>query len=571
MAPSSPSERLSQIKNALVVKDGDLPIAFKFRPKLPVALISTQICHGSFPVYPTRTALVHLEAGKKWSFSEWAMRVCYLAYGLKGMFIKPGDRVAVLAPNTPMIADLIQACPAVKAVIVTINIRLTRPEILYIIEHSGASVVFADHQFVDLTQGCSIPVVVSYDGAKPPAQDPFEQVIERGKKSASEGWDGLELEADENAPYAISYTSGTTGKPKGVVTTLRSTYLAALANVIESRLTADSCFLWIVPMFHCVGWTFPFACTAAHATQFCLRSVGTYDLIWDHILHHKITHYCGAPTVQLMLYSHKKARRVPQPVTALVAGAAPTPTQIKSLESLGIEVVHVYGLTETLGPSTRAFPQDWWEEVSEDERYHLKAQQGHSYLTTDDVRVIKLAEHRDEANPIQETAADGHEVGEIVMRGNLTMKEYYNDLAATQASCSNGWFHTGDLAVRFADGRFAIMDRAKDIIISGGENASSLMIEEQLSAHPDVQECAVVAKKEAKYGERPFAFVVLTPTAASKWHNNSEGFAQALKDFSRSRLPGFARPEWVQVVPEIEKSATGKVLKYELRKRVNGK
>lgn len=491
------------------------------------------------------------------------MRVCALAYGLKRRGIKRGDKVCVISPNVPLILDLLQAVPAIHAVIVPMNIRLTKPEAKYIIEHSGSKLVLVDHEFAQLAEGFGNVIISKDVGGRDPT-DAYEQLIQSGREDAETlGWAGLELIDDEDADFAICYTSGTTGRPKGVVTTYRGTYLAALNNAIESGLTHESNYLWILPAFHTNGWCFPFAVPAISAGQVCLRSVGDYTPVWDALRNHGVTNYCAAPTVQIGIINHKDARPVEQKVLTFVAGAAPSASLINSLEKLNIHVVHVYGLTETYGPVTCYQEREEWKDLDETEKYKRKAMQGYAYISSDETRVIRTdssaADGYEDVNP------DGKEVGEIVVRGNLTMKGYYNNPEETAKAFEGGFFHTGDLAVRQPYGMISIQDRSKDIIISGGENASSLSVESALYEHPDVLEVAVVARPHEKYGERAHAFIILRD--GKKWAARHPEFEVELKEFSRSRLPGFARPEWVEVVEALPKTSTGKIQKHELRKK----
>lgn len=496
------------------------------------------------------------------------MRVCAIAYALKKRGIKRGDRVAVICPNVPMILDMIQACPAVHAIVVPLNIRLTVPEVDYILEHSGSKMLIVDHEFAHLAKNFKGEVIVSKDSGGRDPTDAYEQFIETGKYEADfVGWQGLELIDDEDAGLAICYTSGTTGRPKGVLTTFRGTYLGALGNAFSAKMDHESNYLWILPAFHALGWCFPFAVTAATSGQVCLRSVGDYSPIWESIGRDKITVYCAAPTVQIGIINHPSARPVEHDIRTLVAGAAPSAFLINTLETkLNIKVVHVYGLTETYGPITNNVEQpEWRTELTQEEFYKRKAMQGHAFITADECRVIRPESSA--ADGYEDVSPDGHEVGEIVMRGNIALKEYWNDPEATAKAFEGGWFHSGDLAVRMPYGMISIQDRSKDIIISGGENASSLSIEAAIYQHPDVLECAVVARPHEKYGERAHAFIILRPHTLAKWDGRPDAFAQELKDFCKPLLPGFARPEWVELTTDLPKTSTGKIQKHELRKR----
>ncbi|THH20011.1 hypothetical protein EW146_g1276 [Bondarzewia mesenterica] len=486
----------------LHVHDGLPPNIHPLNP-LQFLLRGAQLC-------PDHLALAHPDVPFPafYTYSVWAQRVQNFSYGLIQAGIQPGDRIAVIAPNSPMIADALQGVIGARAIATTINVRLTKPEVAYILEHSGAKIIFADHEYAHLVEGAKARVITCKDTGR--AGDPYEEFLSAGRRFSQErGWAGLEMEADENKPLSLNYTSGTTGRPKGVLTTLRGSYLAAIANAYETQ---------ILPMFHAAGWTYPWATTFAFATQLTLRTIN-YPLIWKHLLHSNVTHYCGAPTVQIGIVNDPNARKIDHKVMTIIAGAAPTAHLLGELEKKGIQPVHVYGLTAS-PPGT-----------------------------------------------LVDVPKDGKTVGEIVMRGNIVMHGYFNDAEATSLAFEGGWFHSGDLAVWREDGSIAIQDRSKDIIISGGENASSLAIEQELASHLDVLEVSVVGREHPKWGERPMAFVILRPDAVKEWAGKHPEFANALKVHARARLPGFATPEWVVVVEELPKTSTGKILKTTLRKR----
>ncbi|GAA6058741.1 hypothetical protein JCM10212_003429 [Sporobolomyces blumeae] len=590
MAPSPPAQRLSQVASHLSSSPGSASPhgavqvppshSLRFRPALPAGLpvhwtplnpISFLLKAAS--IRPDHPAIVHPARGVAWTYREWALRVKDLAYAFRARGLVPGDRVLTLLPNVPAHCDALQAVAAAKMIIVTVNTRLSPSDVEYIIDNSGSRLLLVDHELVkllptDLEQK-GVQVVVCRDTGA--SDDEYEQLLTEGReydrKHGAKEWSGLEFQADENATFAISYTSGTTSRPKGVETTYRSTYLAAVANAHESRLDDQTRFLWTLPMFHCCGWTYPYATVLAMCTSVCLRAVGDYTDVWKGLLepNQGITHYCAAPTVQLSIVSHPMARKLDRPVRTVIAGAAPSATLIKSLEDLGITCVHVWGMTETLGPLTRTY---YVGEKTSPDYYRNMARQGFAFVTSDDIRVVKLAPEGEEVDPdapLVEVAADGREVGEIVCRGNITMRGYYRNPEATRAAFAGGYLHTGDLAVRYPDGTFAITDRQKDLIISGGENISSLAVEGTLAAHPEIHEVAVVARKHPKWGERPHAFVVLKPAFAQKWANRVAHFEQELKAFAKGKMPGFAIPEWVSVEKDLPKTATGKVQKKELR------
>ncbi|KAI0029620.1 acetyl-CoA synthetase-like protein [Vararia minispora EC-137] len=507
-------------------------------------------------VYPDQLAIAHPDVKHPvfYSYSVWAQRVQNFAYALIENGVRPGDRVAVIAPNSYGVIGA-------RAIIVSVNIRLTKKEVDYILEHSGAKLVLVDHEFVHLTKDVRARVIVCEDTGRP--EDPYEQFLSSGRRFSRErGWLGLEMDADETKPNCLNYTSGTTGRPKGVLTTLRGTYLAAVANAYEARMGPDSTYLWVLPMFHAGGWTYPWASTFAFATQLIIRTVN-FPTIWKHFLHSGVTHYCGAPTVQIGIVNDNNARKLSKPIKAIIAGAAPTAHTLGALEKLGILPFHVYGLTETYGPFVRNYPQSAWSSLSIEERAKFFARQGHAFATSAPVRVVVPGG----SGPLVDVPKDGKTVGEIAMRGNILMEGYYNDPEATARAFEGGYFHTGDLAVWYPDGSISIQDRSKDLIISGGENASTLAIELELSSHPDVMEVSVVGRPHPKWGERPMAWVILHQTAADRWNGRRVEFENELIKYARQRLPGFATPEWVVVVEELPKTSTGKIVKTVLRQR----
>ncbi|KAJ7786109.1 hypothetical protein B0H16DRAFT_1295324 [Mycena metata] len=551
LPPKNPTLALRQPKG--------LPV--HFQPLNPLQFILR-----AAEIYPDKLGLVHPDVKDpvSYSFAVWygCQRIQNLAYALIQAGIKPGDRVAVIAPNSPLIADAHHGVLAAKAVLCLINTRLKPSEVAFILEHSGSSIILVDHEYVRLLPpNLKVPVVVSKDSGRP--GDPYEQFLTNGRTYSQErGWPGLEYQADENSPALLCYTSGTTGRPKGVVTTLRGSYLAAVANAYESRIHQESTYLWILPMFHAGGWTFPW-------TNITLRTVD-YSLIWKHFLNSAVTHYCGAPTVQIGIVNDPAAKPLSRPISAIIAGAAPTASLISSLEQIGIQPIHVYGLTQTLiqyGPFTRNYTQPSWAALSLQDRSKFMARQGHAFATAQDARVVFQPKDENDTELV-DVPRDGKTVGEIVTRGNIVMKEYFRDPEATAKAFRGGIFNTGDLAVMHPDGAVAIVDRSKDIIISGGENASSLAIEQELASHPDVLEVSVVARTHVKWGERPHAFVILKTHSINKWKGRHDAFSNELKAYAKPRLPGFACPEWVDVVPELPKTSTGKILKTDLRKIV---
>ncbi|KAG6832476.1 hypothetical protein H0H92_001522 [Tricholoma furcatifolium] len=504
-------------------------------------------------IYPDKVALVHsdVEHPVSYTFSVWAQRVQNLAYALIEAGIQPGDRVAVIAPNSPMIAGIIthlnpdahHGVIAARAIITPINTRLKPQEVAYILQHSGARLILVDYEYTHLIKGTKIPFIVSNDTGR--SGDPYESFLASGRKFSGErGWSGLDAHTNEDAPSAIANAfEGQMNR--------HSTYLWSASSGISLTVTYRiqdfthvSCFGLDIPVVKCIR----------------IHNTVNYSHIWKHLLHSGVTHYCGAPTVQIGIVNDPLARKPPQAVKAIIAGAAPTPHLIAGLETLGITPVHVYGLTN--------YEQDSWSKLTLEERSKLMARQGNAFATAQDVRVVYQPGEHAKEDELIDVPRDGKTLGEVVTRGNITMKEYFNDPEATAKAFRGGAFRSGDLAVWYPDGSIAIMDRSKDIIISGGENASSLAIEQELATHPHILEVTVVARQHVKWGERPMAFVVLHPQHAAKWAGRHAQFAQDLKAHAKSRLPGFACPEWVEVVPDLPKTSTGKILKTELRKMV---
>ena len=353
---------------------------------------------------------------------------------------------------------------------------------------------------------------------------------------------------DELAPIAINYTSGTTGRPKGVIYTHRGAYLNSFAQIIHSRHDENSVFLWTLPMFHCNGWCAPWAVTAIGGTQVCLREVRG-DAIWQQLRQHGITHLNAAPTVVSTILNASAAGPLRRPVLITTAGAPPSPTTIAEMERMGFTVVHVYGLTETYGPITFCQFQPHWADLTVDQRAALQARQGVGMITAEGVRVVD--------DEMADVPADGKTMGEIVMRGNTVMAGYYLDPEATAEAFRGGWFHSGDLGVMFPDGYIELRDRAKDIVISGGENISTVEVEQALMSHPCVLEAAVVGVPDDKWGERPKAFVVLRAgTSATQ---------QELIAHVRTKIAGYKAPREVDITIELPKTSTGKIQKFILR------
>jgi fatty-acyl-CoA synthase len=510
-----------------------------FRTELnPVDLLS----RAAF-VYPNKIALVH--GDRRYTYMELGERAWRLANALRDGGLGKGDRVATLLPNSPAMLEAHFGVPAAGGVLVTVNTRLSTAEIAYILEHSGARFLLVDAELARLVDPIDVSGMrlIRVDDTGSP-DDPYEQLLADASPDRPATW----LEHEEET-ISINYTSGTTGRPKGVQFTYRGAYLNALNEALVADLSAESVFLWLQPMFHCNGWCFGWAVTAVGGRHVTIRSVDP-DLIWDLIDAEGVTNFNGAPTVQLMVINHAKAHRVERQVTVVVAAAPPSPTLFARMDELNFHVVHVYGLTETYGPITMCPEQEEWRELPAVERAALLARQGQAYPSADLVRVVD--------ENMNDVPRDGDTMGEVVMRGNNVMAGYFDDPEATENAFRGGWFHSGDLAVWHPDGNVELRDRGKDIIISGGENISSIEVEQTIVAHPAVLECAVVATPHAHWGERPKAFVTLKEGASAS--------SEEIMAFARDRLAHYKCPDAVEFGP-LPKTSTGKVQKYVLREK----
>jgi len=491
-------------------------------------------------VYPDKVAVVHGE--RRITYRELDERVNRLASALILAGIAPGDRVAFLAPNIPPLLEAHYGVPAAGAVLVAINTRLGRDEVAYILRHSGARMVFADHELLHLVEGCGLPTIRIDDTGAP--GDPYEEFLVGGFPEPCEV-----PVADEEQMISINYTSGTTGRPKGVMYTHRGTYLNSLMEALESHLRPDSVFLWVVPMFHCNGWCFIWAATAVGARHVCMRKPDPATM-WELFDREGVTHYNGAPTVHLGVVTHPAAHRLQREITVTTGGAPPSPTLLAKMATLNLKPVHVYGLTETYAPYTVCEPHDTWAAMPAEERARLLGRQGVHNIISDPVRVVD--------SQMNDVPRDGQTMGEVVMRGNNVMKGYFDDPEATARAFAGGWFHSGDVAVLHLDGYIEVRDRMKDIIISGGENISTIEVENTICRHPAVHECAVVAIPDEKWGERPKAFVKLSP--------GEQATGQEIIDFCRQHLSHFKAPAAVEF-GDLPKTSTGKIQKYVLREK----
>jgi fatty-acyl-CoA synthase len=492
-------------------------------------------------VFPDKAAVVHGE--RRYTYREFEARVNRLAAALRRAGLGKHDRVAFLCPNIPAMLEAHFGVPTAGGVLVAINIRLSSDEIGYILNHSGARFVFVDAELEPVLRPLDLHALrvirVDDTGA---VGDPYEEFLSGGSPAPVESW----LESEDEM-LAINYTSGTTGRPKGVMYTHRGAYMNAVGEILETGMTWDARYLWTLPMFHCNGWCFTWGVTAVAGTHVCLRRVDP-GRVWELLDGEGITHYNGAPTVQIGIVNHPRAHRLARPVTVTVAGAPPSPTLLGKLRELNLRPVHVYGLTETYGPHTVCAWHEEWDTLPAEEQARLAARQGQGYALFDLVRVVD--------DKMNDVPRDGETLGEVVMRGNNVMGGYFEQPDATAEAFRGGWFHSGDIAVWHRDGYIELRDRKKDIIISGGENISTIEVEQCVARHPAVLECAVVAIPDPKWGERPKAFVTLKP--------GQQATEADIIDFCKQHIAHFKAPAGVEF-GDLPKTSTGKVQKFVLR------
>jgi fatty-acyl-CoA synthase len=521
----------------------------------PAPLTPLRFLERAAEVHPDRVGIVH--GARRITYREMAAEVTQLANALRASGIHPGDRVAYLCPNIPeqLIAHF--AVPLAGGVLVALNTRLAPDEVRQILDHSGASLLIVDTDLAaqvapvagDLTTVREIITLRdSENPSEPTAQlegPSYADLLARGS-DAPLPW----TVDDELGTISINYTSGTTGHPKGVMYTHRGAYLNALAELLHSEHSAASVYLWTLPMFHCNGWCTTWGITALAGRHVCLRAVRG-DAMWALIRGEGVTHMNGAPIVLSTLASAPEAAPLQAPLTITTAGAAPSPTTIGQLEAIGAHIVHMYGLTETYGPYSVCEWQDGWPALDTEERSTLLARQGVGMITADRLRVVDDA--------MNDVPADGVTIGELVMRGNNVMKGYFDDEAATEKAFAGGWFHSGDLGVMEPDGYARLVDRAKDIVISGGENISTVEVEGAVMSHPAVVDVAVIGIPHDKWGETPKAFVVLDVGAQASEHE--------IIGHVQQRIARFKAPSVIEFVDALPRTSTGKVQKYELREQ----
>ncbi len=509
----------------------------------------------SAAVYPDKTAVIDGE--RRFSYREFHARCVRLAGALDALGIGVGDTVSIIAPNSPALLEAHYGIPMTGAVTNALNTRLDAATIRFILEHAETRVLLADRIFSAvvgeaLAGMADPPRVIDIDNPGHESGPALGEVeYERWLAGADPGF-AWTPPGEEWQAISLNYTSGTTGNPKGVVYHHRGAYLNALGNALAFGLDPRSVYLWTLPMFHCNGWTYTWAVTAAGGTHVCLRAVDP-ALIFPAIAEHGVTHLCGAPIVLNMLINAPPGvrRAFDHTVEVATGGAAPPSAVIRRMQEIGFHVVHLYGLTETYGPATLCAWQSAWDDLDAETRAARVARQGVRYATLEDTRVL-------DPSSLEDTPADGATIGELMVRGNTVMKGYLKNPAATAEAFAGGWFHTGDLAVMHPDGYVEIKDRAKDIIISGGENISSLEIEEVLYKHPEVLEAAVVARPDEHWGETPCAFVTLKAGAGAD--------AAAIIQYCKANMARFKAPRTV-VFCDLPKTSTGKIQKVVLRER----
>ncbi|WP_313250982.1 acyl-CoA synthetase [Stenotrophomonas sp.] len=503
-------------------------------------------------VHPQRLAVVHGERRLNWA--QVQARCRRLASALQRMGVAEGDTVAALLPNTPAMIELHFAPAMLGAVLNTLNTRLDAETLAFMLDHGEAKVVFVDREFSPVMKRAlalcrQAPQVIDVDDAAIEEGEflgaiEYEALLETGDPTFAYG-----LPGDEWNAIALNYTSGTTGDPKGVVYHHRGAYLNAVANIIDWGMPPHPVYLWTLPMFHCNGWCFPWTMAAVAGTQVCLRRFDRKQVL-ELMRTHGVTHYCGAPVVHAALAAApEELKQGLAGVKGQVAGAAPPAAVLEEMERMGVEITHVYGLTEVYGPASICQPKPEWAQLPIDERAELNSRQGVACLLQEDMQVL-------DPDTLQPVPWDGASVGEIMFRGNITMKGYLKNPRATDAAFSGGWFRTGDLAVVYADGNVKIRDRSKDVIISGGENISSLEVEDVLCRHPSVLAAAVVARPDPKWGETPCAFVELK--------DELDLSPDAALAHCRQNLAGFKVPKRFVFGP-LPRTATGKVQKFALR------
>ncbi len=534
-----------------IYEQGLEPNPANYRPLTPLTYLAR-----SARVYPDKPAIIHGNMTR--SYSALYDRCRRLASALEAHGIGSGDTVSIMSPNAPAMLEAHYGVPMAGAVLNALNYRLDADTIGFILNHCEAKMLLTDREYSPVVRkaidnlGRGITVIDIDDplaaGGELIGDGDYEAFLEEGDPACE--W---RAPKDEWQGITLNYTSGTTGNPKGVVYHHRGAFLNALGNALVFGLNDKSVYLWTLPMFHCNGWTFTWGVTAVGGTHVCLRAVDP-AMIFDLIDRHRVTHMCGAPIVlNMLVHAPQESRKsFSQLVEVATGGAAPPSAIIASMERMGFRVLHLYGLTESYGPATLCATQPDWDNLPPDQRAWKMSRQGVTYPTLDDLMVA----HPESLEPVP---ADGETIGELMMRGNTVMKGYLKNSDATQAALAGGWFHTGDLGVMHPDGYAEVKDRSKDIIISGGENISSLEVEEVLYRHPDVMEAAVVSRPDEKWGETPCAFVTLRPGIE---HLSED----EIIEYCRRNMANYKVPRTI-IFGELPKTSTGKIQKFVLREK----
>ena len=540
------------------VKQSQYGIGLDRTPANYVPLTPLSFLARSAAVYPDHISTVY--EGRVFTWAQTYARCRRFASFLASQNIGYGDTVAAMLPNIPAMNEVHFAVPMAGAVLNALNIRLDAPSIAFQLDHGGARIILVDPEFA----GVISEALKLMTGPKPLVIDVDDANFTNGKRIGKLEYEGALAQGDENFAarlpedewdaIALSYTSGTTGNPKGVVTHHRGAYLNAVSNILAGNLGQHPVYLWTLPMFHCNGWCFPWTVAAAAGINVCLRKVEPTK-IFELIKQHGVTHMCGAPIVYNTLINAPDAPKKSgaRPVVGLIAGAAPPVAVLEGAESIRIKLTHVYGLTEVYGPASVCAEQPGWDDLPADQRAQLKRRQGVPYPLQEAVAVL-------DPETMQPVPRDGETAGEVMFRGNIVMKGYLKNEKATKEAFAGGWFHTGDIGVLDEHGYVIIKDRSKDIIISGGENISSVEVEDVLYKHPAVLFAAVVAKPDSKWGEVPCAFIELK--------ENARATEAEIIAFCRSQMSGFKTPKAVVFGP-IPKTSTGKIQKFLLRDQVN--
>ncbi len=528
------------------------PNPANYQPMTPLTLLSR-----AAGVFPTQTAVIH--GNSRLDYQTFYRRCRQLASQLANKYIGPGDCVSVMLPNTPAMLEAHYGVPMTGAIIHSINTRLDPAIIAFQLDHAGTRVLIVDREFAPvINQALKIakskPLLIDYNDTEfPQDNEPLSFLDYEEFVSAGDPNFAWRMPENEWEAISLNYTSGTTGNPKGVVYHHRGATLMCYSNTVATGMAQHATYLWTLPMFHCNGWCFPWSVSVVAGTHVCLRWVRA-KAIYDAIVDHKVTNLSGAPVVMATMLDAPESdkREITHRVAFNHAAAPPPQSVLKRMTDAGFNLTHLYGLTETYGPAVINEWKSDWDELPDDERTAKRARQGVRYIALEDLTVL-------DPETMKPVAADGETIGEVMFRGNIVMKGYLKNPKATDKAFEGGWFHSGDLGVLYPDGYVQLKDRSKDIIISGGENISSIEVEDVLYKHPAVSACAVVAKPDEKWGETPCAFVELKP--------GSETTQDEIIQWCRDNLANFKTPRFV-VFTEVPKTSTGKIQKFKLREHV---